>query len=832
VHKDEHKASCDVDRRKIAEVIANALNAGGIKYGVWSGVENYPHIGRDIDIILPRHALHTAVKEVANAAHKIGRVSVLSQFLWIDFPIVRLAIIFNNPRQNLLLDFCASSYSISPYLVPAQRLLASPSFYKGSFRVPLLGLLFKRGVYLMLSKRGKRRARTARQLGARLDRKMVAAASQCVGPFVIRQLVPFLIKERLSEDDIIELEKRRRIVRFYQLVRLLTRPAALMGGFFAFFITPLVRLLYNTPPRIAVYGPDGVGKSTLLSNFKLLAPQMGLMVNLRHWRPRLFPPPSKLLGKSSESRRVPLSRDKGSFHLLRILYYWLDFCIGGLVKDKLSYAIRLIPRQTYFPIILYDRGPLDCCVNPHRYGLRSSRGTAVLWKFAPRFHFNILLVDSPASVAARKNELTEQQIKDEMERWKKVADVGLIDAAIRVASDPKDTLDDFCRVVLNFLSTYYAFPAALRTRKAKTFTSSQYCFMDIGGRAFVALPLSPGTIRGGCDVLPPTTKKQRVKWLLFRTLASFNLHKPLLRKSQPLSSLVPQDVETNLKELFRDKDIVFSFYIPTPLPPDRLVAQVMNRRGKTICFVKIGLLGSGIKRVGKEAKALKTVSCFNTDIFRTPDVLFDCERDGMRFVGISAVPRNSRPVCRLTPAILRFLASLQRDGRTFVTNSPYWEELRALVSSYGGSGRATIEAAFAKTEEILEGVEIDFGWCHGDFAPWNLRRYADKFFVIDWEMLHKGFALVDACFFVVQREIFIKHRSPYNIWRQLLTGREMAMTRRILYPNLEDTSFNALVMVGLIDCEVRRAHFFKDHGQEAPSRSVRSEILEIWLRSG
>ena len=271
-------------------------------------------------------------------------------------------------------------------------------------------------------------------------------------------------------------------------------------------------------------------------------------------------------------------------------------------------------------------------------------------------------------------------------------------------------------------------------------------------------------------------------------------------------------------------DLEFKLKYGYPMPEDENNPQVIK--------FQFDSYNEYIKRVKKEGQALRTVSRFNSDTFRTPDLLFDCERDGMRFLGMSAVPRNSRPVHRLSPAILRFLASLQRDGKMPVTNSPYWEELRRLVSAYVGSSKATIEAAFAKAEKILDGVEIDFGWCHGDFAPWNVRRYGDKFFVMDWEMLHKGFALIDACFFVVQREIFIKHRSPYDIWRQLFIGCEMAMTRQTLYPNLEDAVFGALVMVGLIDYEVRRAHFFKDYKQEPPSPSVRSEILKIWLKSG
>src|SRR5438105_11615929 len=96
------------------------------------------------------------------------------------------------------------------------------------------------------------------------------------------------------------------------------------------------QLVPKRPVRIAVVGPDGVGKSSAISELKRWfhkeLPQVAFEV--RQWRPNLLPDLGVFAGKSSKpATKTPPRRTPGRFHLVRLVYYWLDFLIGSWWKD-------------------------------------------------------------------------------------------------------------------------------------------------------------------------------------------------------------------------------------------------------------------------------------------------------------------------------------------------------------------------------------------------------------------------------------------------------------------------------------------------------------------
>ncbi len=148
---------------------------------------------------------------------------------------------------------------------------------------------------------------------------------------------------------------------------------------------------------IAVFGPDGVGKSAVIEQLEHQLAPVFLGISRFHFRPRF----RRICEATPPVTNPHAKAPRGTIISLLKLLYWLADCWWG-------YLSTIIPRKYFGQLIFYDRYLPDLLVDPLRYRLPSDamQFAALLLKLAPRPNLNILLDASAEVVQQRKSELS------------------------------------------------------------------------------------------------------------------------------------------------------------------------------------------------------------------------------------------------------------------------------------------------------------------------------------------------------------------------------------------------------------------------------------------
>lgn len=177
---------------------------------------------------------------------------------------------------------------------------------------------------------------------------------------------------------------------------------------------------------ISVAGPDGVGKTTFL---ELLQEELVEClvkekddVRIVHFRPNIIPNIKKLLnGKLYDESKEDFTnphREKpvnGLNALLRITYYWIDYVLGYWFKTR--------PQCAKGRIYIYDRYFYDFIIDPFRSKINLPKWVRVMyWKAIPKPDLIFFLECEAKVIYKRKQELTLEEIKRQLQEYKELAD--------------------------------------------------------------------------------------------------------------------------------------------------------------------------------------------------------------------------------------------------------------------------------------------------------------------------------------------------------------------------------------------------------------------------
>jgi thymidylate kinase len=210
-------------------------------------------------------------------------------------------------------------------------------------------------------------------------------------------------------------------LRFSLILRgIFLSPLKSLQGIFSYWCRELCYFKNPIGLHIVFLGPDGAGKSTLISLLQETLKGYFSQVIVFHWRSRLFPDFGDLLrfGKDCRSQKPTSDPHAKQPHnllvgCLRLIYYWLEYWI--------SYPpLRSMMRAD--SCVLFDRYSYDMFIDSKRYRYQLPQMILRFFsKKVPSPDF-VFCLDAPVSVLqSRKQEVSPEETARQRDAYKSFA---------------------------------------------------------------------------------------------------------------------------------------------------------------------------------------------------------------------------------------------------------------------------------------------------------------------------------------------------------------------------------------------------------------------------
>lgn len=266
-----------------------------------------------------------------------------------------------------------------------------------------------------------------------------------------------------------------------------------------------------------------------------------------------------------------------------------------------------------------------------------------------------------------------------------------------------------------------------------------------------------------------------------------------------------------------------SLYISPPRAVRKPVLQVLDGRGATFAFAKLGVDDFTRELVRAETAAVSRVSAAGLTTLRAPKVLYRGDWNGHALLVQSALPRGGavEPGSDLLHRAMRELAGIEGLTRSRLDRSDYLRRLAERIAGLpGGEHTELLAEAVEAARRECGSVELEFGASHGDWAPWNMTAVAQTAFVWDWEKFEQDVPVgVDAVHYAVQGGVVLGGATPLQAFADTF-----ARAAELL-PDAGADAARLVVWLYAIDIASR---YLVD--REAEAGITRMSDLSTWLR--
>ncbi|MGI9240293.1 MAG: dTMP kinase [Verrucomicrobiales bacterium] len=156
----------------------------------------------------------------------------------------------------------------------------------------------------------------------------------------------------------------------------------------------------RVPPVVAILGPDGSGKSTVIDGIRSRLAGRGLEMETIHWRPDVINPRGGDGGPTPD----PHSQAPRSYpaSVLKLGMLFADWALGYLGPFRRA--------RGEGRLVLCDRHYYDLLVDPRRYRFKGPHWLArLMFFFLPKPTRLLLLDVSPEEIQRRKQEVSQEE---------------------------------------------------------------------------------------------------------------------------------------------------------------------------------------------------------------------------------------------------------------------------------------------------------------------------------------------------------------------------------------------------------------------------------------
>jgi thymidylate kinase/predicted pyridoxine 5'-phosphate oxidase superfamily flavin-nucleotide-binding protein len=546
---------------------------------------------------------------------------------------------------------------------------------------------------------------------------------------------------------------------------------------------------------IAIMGPDGAGKSTLIDGLNRNLGGAFRHTSSFHLRPAILRPradgPPVTDPHGMPPRSLPASLAKVGFYIAEYL---------------LGYELRLRPALGHTTLIFADRYFDDLLVDPRRYRYG---GPAWMLRLARRLVPQPdlwLFLDVPEDrLLGRKREVSAGELRRQRVAYRELAADNPRAVVVDGASDAASVVAQAAEVCIDYLHSRYRsrrfkwlphthdadlkwlgsvalnpdlarFGAAPEASGGWRDSGDSFRWLRLGdGRGFL-FPDDEALIAHTRDLYNAHNFKGRLmKSLMGRGIA--RRLPGLMRRVtiQYRNGPAPVGIDKTIFDLIRrtmDRtDLGFAVSLGTPGPHRKPVIQVVTPKGRTVAYAKVGANAATDALVKNEAATLLRLSQRDGLSFTFPRAMGSADWNGHP-INLQSAPAAALHAAsdNFSPEYLSIVDQISAidRSRSVLCKSEFWSALTAKIHA---TRHPYFRHLLMRIAEVLSqrfgSQEFVFHFSHGDLAPWNLRRVADRLYLFDWEYAAPDRPVGwDIFHFFVQTGSLLKGDSAGSIWRE------------------------------------------------------------------